>query len=299
MFKNASILILFFIISILISHSFSMASLNDFPESQHHYIPLEDIGFGLQYDTPSLHHTFQAVLTFDDGPHIKNTSLVLDTLKKEHIRAAFFVLGENIHSDTIPLIERMYKEGHIVGIHGFDHTDVNTLSSKQFKDQFRRTYLLLNSIQKKINLFQKEVYYRFPGGNYGMNPKYHHLEALKQLSDELFRENCINFVFWNIESNDWLPSLKPQEILSNLLAYFKGGQVRSFNLTPQQTMIPAMKRISSPPQGGVILLHDIHQKTAFSLSHFIKYLKQNGIHFIPLPSVKEYSFKGKTCQYRP
>ena len=35
-------------------------------------------------------------LTFDDGPHPRYTRQILDILKKEEIKATFFVIGENI-----------------------------------------------------------------------------------------------------------------------------------------------------------------------------------------------------------
>ena len=35
-------------------------------------------------------------LTFDDGPHPRYTKQILDILKKEGIKATFFVIGENI-----------------------------------------------------------------------------------------------------------------------------------------------------------------------------------------------------------
>ena len=60
------------------------------------------------------------VLTFDDGPDILYTPLLLDLLSHENIPAAFFVVGS--HASANPeLIHRMISEGHTVGGHTMSH----------------------------------------------------------------------------------------------------------------------------------------------------------------------------------
>jgi len=59
-------------------------------------------------------------LTFDDGPNPNATSLILDTLGTEGVRATFFVLGR--HADRWPsIVARLEREGHVVGNHGYHH----------------------------------------------------------------------------------------------------------------------------------------------------------------------------------
>ncbi|MBI3953031.1 MAG: polysaccharide deacetylase family protein, partial [Chloroflexi bacterium] len=62
----------------------------------------------------------QVALTFDDGPNEPYTSQVLDILKREDIRATFFLVGMNAerHPDTLA---RMLAEGHVVGNHTWSH----------------------------------------------------------------------------------------------------------------------------------------------------------------------------------
>ncbi len=59
-------------------------------------------------------------LTFDDGPRQPFTGQILDVLKREEVRATFFVLGENamLYPETV---KRMAAEGHRVANHGMDH----------------------------------------------------------------------------------------------------------------------------------------------------------------------------------
>ena len=59
-------------------------------------------------------------LTFDDGPDEQVTPQVLDLLDKHQVKAAFFCVGSRVLQHPA-LVERMDKEGHIIGNHGFSH----------------------------------------------------------------------------------------------------------------------------------------------------------------------------------
>ena len=53
---------------------------------------------------PTVHYTvptskMELALTFDDGPLAKNTPQVLSILKKNNIKATFFLLGENMYGN--------------------------------------------------------------------------------------------------------------------------------------------------------------------------------------------------------
>lgn len=58
-------------------------------------------------------------LTFDDGP-AEHTSTILDILKREKIKATFFVIGKNIVGNEI-ILQRIVDEGHIIGNHSYHH----------------------------------------------------------------------------------------------------------------------------------------------------------------------------------
>src|SRR5262249_15766980 len=69
----------------------------------------------------------ELVLTFDDGPWPGTTPKVLDALKRECVKATFFVLGRNAvaHPD-IP--RRELSEGHTVAHHTSSHPLLNPMS---------------------------------------------------------------------------------------------------------------------------------------------------------------------------
>jgi peptidoglycan-N-acetylglucosamine deacetylase len=59
-------------------------------------------------------------LTFDDGPNEPYTSEVLSVLRREHVRATFFLIGERVRRDP-SIAARIVGEGHVVGNHSDTH----------------------------------------------------------------------------------------------------------------------------------------------------------------------------------
>ena len=72
-------------------------------------------------------------LTFDDGPNDEYTPKILDILKQKNIKATFFVTGINIENN-IPLIKKMYRDGHEIGNHTFSHPNLELTSLKIVKE---------------------------------------------------------------------------------------------------------------------------------------------------------------------
>lgn len=66
----------------------------------------EDIAMGNKEDK-------YVYLTFDNGYEAGYTAQILDTLKQNNVKAAFFITGHYLNS-ALDLVERMINEGHIV-----------------------------------------------------------------------------------------------------------------------------------------------------------------------------------------
>ena len=56
-------------------------------------------------------------LTYDDGPNPTTTPELLDVLRREEVRATFFLIDQHIGDDTVPIVRRIFDEGHAVAIH--------------------------------------------------------------------------------------------------------------------------------------------------------------------------------------
>lgn len=59
-------------------------------------------------------------LTFDDGPTKEFTPVILETLKKYNVPAAFFCIGKNIDGNEA-ILQQINEGGHIIGNHSNSH----------------------------------------------------------------------------------------------------------------------------------------------------------------------------------
>ena len=59
-------------------------------------------------------------LTFDDGPWPNSTSQVLDVLKKNNVKATFFVVGKQVQQYP-QLLKQVVAGGHALGNHSWSH----------------------------------------------------------------------------------------------------------------------------------------------------------------------------------
>ncbi|MEV5878480.1 bifunctional polysaccharide deacetylase/glycosyltransferase family 2 protein [Streptomyces sp. NPDC052101] len=79
-------------------------------------------------------------LTFDDGPDPVWTPRILDVLRRNHVHATFFVVGNEV-VDHPELARRIVAEGHQLGIHTFTHPDLARLAPWQRSLELRETQL--------------------------------------------------------------------------------------------------------------------------------------------------------------
>ena len=192
----------------------------------------------------------KAYLTFDDGPS-PVTETILDTLKKEKIKATFFVLGSNVDYRQ-EAVKRMYDEGHFIANHGYSHVYSQIYSSPEsvLEEYNRCNEKIQNAID---NPEYNSHLFRFPGGLPG--GKY---AALKQEAKEILNQNDIVNIDWNAlngdaETNDLSPEFELQRLAETV------GDKNSV----------------------VILMHDAAAKsvTAETLPQIISYLRDQGYKF--------------------
>jgi peptidoglycan/xylan/chitin deacetylase (PgdA/CDA1 family) len=77
-------------------------------------------------------------MTFDDGPSAKLTPKLLDILAAHHIKATFFVLGENV-TEHPEIVERAAREGHEIASHSWSHPNLAKMSQENVRSQLQRT----------------------------------------------------------------------------------------------------------------------------------------------------------------
>lgn len=95
-----------------------------------------------------------AALTFDDGIHPEQTPRLLRILRRRRVKATFFILGRTIAKDTAgrawrknrKILKRMHREGHSIGSHTFDHSDLTELTPGQLQAQMTMTEAAMHDI---------------------------------------------------------------------------------------------------------------------------------------------------------
>ncbi len=77
-------------------------------------------------------------MTFDDGPSEKLTPKLLDLLAEHHIKATFFVIGQNVVEHP-EIVQRAIREGHEIGNHSWSHPNLGKMSDESVRRQLKMT----------------------------------------------------------------------------------------------------------------------------------------------------------------
>jgi cellulose synthase/poly-beta-1,6-N-acetylglucosamine synthase-like glycosyltransferase/peptidoglycan/xylan/chitin deacetylase (PgdA/CDA1 family) len=154
-------------------------------------------------------------LTFDDGPDPKFTPQILDVLKRENVKATFFVIGTQADNNT-GLLKRLYAEGHEIGNHTFTHPDISTINRHFLDLELNLTERLLAS---KIGV--KPLFFRAP---YSIDQEPDTAEQVKPL--EAVQSRGYITVGDKIDPNDWRnPPPSTDEIIADVLAQTQRGNI--------------------------------------------------------------------------
>ena len=189
-------------------------------------------------------------LTFDDGPSKTVTPLILDLLKKENIKATFFVLGYNAERNP-EILKRVYAEGHYIANHGYSHKYneiYNSVDTVIY--EYNKTEQCIKNALDNQN-YNSRVF-RFPGGSVG--GKYN---QIKQEAKEVLKQNNVAFLDWNALSNDSAGAHTKEDIMDNIT------------------------KTVGEKNNVVILMHDASDKilTYETLQDVINFLKNKGYMF--------------------
>ena len=189
-------------------------------------------------------------LTFDDGPSLTSTPVILDILKRQKVPATFFVI--NYDKEGEQLIQRAVDEGHEIAIHGYSH-DYNTIYKTQ-KAYMNNVVSLQDKLYKTLGYRVWTT--RFPGGSSNLISKQVSSGIMTKLVNRVDKEGFTYFD-WNVSSGDAGGATTAEEVYRNVTKALKKNRE------------------------NVVLMHDFsnNEKTMDALERIVKYGKKNGYTF--------------------
>ena len=122
-------------------------------------------------------------LTFDDGPSGRYTRKLLDGLRERNAKATFFLCGYRIEQDP-ELTERIFREGHEIGLHGYSHKPLDNMCRAD----------VLQELKKSVSLLPEDcsaVLLRCPGG------------TCSQCTCSAATSMGLSLVYWSVDPQDW------------------------------------------------------------------------------------------------
>lgn len=95
-------------------------------------------------------------LTFDDGP-CEETKRILDILKKNKVKATFFIWGQKITGNE-SIMKRIIKEGHEVANHSYEHQRLKGKTRDYIEQDLKKCDEELAKVDIKTNLFRAPAF---------------------------------------------------------------------------------------------------------------------------------------------
>jgi cellulose synthase/poly-beta-1,6-N-acetylglucosamine synthase-like glycosyltransferase/peptidoglycan/xylan/chitin deacetylase (PgdA/CDA1 family)/spore germination protein YaaH len=192
------------------------------------------------------------VLTFDDGPDPDYTPQILDILKKEHVPAAFFVVG-SMAEKNVPLLRREFNEGYEIGNHTFFHPDISTISIQRVNLELNATRKLIESVTGRSTILFR------PPFNADAEPQT--LAEVIPVAES--RKQSYITIGESIDPWDWQPGVTADSIIA--------------------------RTIRQKDAGSMLLLHDAggdtREETVKALPAIIHYFKSHGYKFTTIADV--------------
>jgi len=214
------------------------------------------------------HHVI--ALTFDDGPNA-HTEEVLDALKKLHIKATFFIVGKMAHRHP-EILARIAAEGHLLANHSADHE----LLTSKYDENPGLLLDELRDVDDQIAPLMKpgdKLYFRAPYGAW----KSAHASILN--ADARLRD-YVGPIFWDVGGET---------------STTRDGYVMSaadWNCWDQdwsaKTCAKGYMREIRRKDGGVVLMHCIHIRSAKLVAAVVPALLEEGYTFVRLDELPAY-----------
>jgi peptidoglycan/xylan/chitin deacetylase (PgdA/CDA1 family) len=188
----------------------------------------------------------EVVLTLDDSPRPIYTEKVLDTLAAHCVKATYFLIGN--HAKEFPkVVQRIAAEGHTIGTHSMKHPlTFPRMSAERVRKEVEDGIAAVDAALGESG--KTAPFFRIPG------------LLRSDAADNLITSKGLMVWSTDVMAQDWKRRIN------------EAGIVRR-----------ALDRLAAKGK-GILLLHDIHPKTAAALPVLLSELKARGyriVHVVP------------------
>lgn len=197
----------------------------------------------------------EVVITFDDGPRPGKTDKILKILDEYNAPATFLMLGQA--AQRYPgLVRDVAKHGHTIGLHTHSHGDLTKVNVASALAEIERGRKPLEAALSPLNK-SPAPFFRFP-----------YLAQNGALRRAVNNAGLI-IMDVQIDSKD----------------YYQDGSKAVLNRT--------LARLDKQGK-GIILFHDIHQRTVDMLPQFLAELQARGYKVVALVPERQLQLRGTT-----
>lgn len=211
-------------------------------------------------------------LTFDDGVS-KITQAVLDILKRENVRATFFILGNTLDSPILGeeyvrnILNVMLKNGHTIGSHSYSHPNFDEYWPEGIQHEMDKAKQLFRKLVGKAPRFMRP-----PFGNVTTRT----LKALHDLGYFIIK--------WNVDTNDWMHVDAPEKSFLDFRNKLPDeNKINEIRWQKHGLTDLGVKTIINGVLGSKIaLMHDIHIGIVEFLPQLIKHTKSLGYKLVSM-----------------
>jgi len=148
-------------------------------------------------------------LTFDDGPWPGSTRAILRILRRKHVTATFFVIGDQANRDQ-NLVRAELRAGMRVEDHSWDHPLIPPLAEQSPRKIHDEIVFAANVLRR---LGDPPTLFRPPGGSWS--------DQMVTMANRM----GMRVVLWSVDPRDWAPGATPKSITHTVLSNARPGSI--------------------------------------------------------------------------
>lgn len=150
--------------------------------------------------------SMKIALTFDDGPHPRQTERILSILAEYELRATFFMVGVNVRNYP-DAARAVAAAGHEIGNHTFSHRHLRNLNGQELFEELKQCE---NAIEEICDC--RPTLFRPPEG------------AINSFVEDCSAKGEYRVILWSLDTRDW-ERKNTEQIVKCVLSNVKPGDI--------------------------------------------------------------------------